>query len=76
VLDDFHATRAMDDAGQNPQPLDALEQHWFAPLLEALRQGRIGMLSVHVPDAGESWETTRADLRRFWRRPRPFVPRT
>jgi hypothetical protein len=48
----------------------ALEDAWFAPLLAALRRGRIGMLTLHVPDAGASFETTRADLRRFWRRPR------
>jgi hypothetical protein len=50
----------------------ALERRWFAPLLGALRSGRIGMVSVHVPDAGRTWETTRADLRRFWRRARPL----
>lgn len=48
----------------------ALEDTWFAPLLAALRRGRIGMLTLHVPDTGVSFETTRADLRRFWRRPR------
>jgi hypothetical protein len=48
----------------------ALEATWFAPLLGALRAGRVGMLTLHVPDAGASFETTRADLRRFWRRPR------
>ena len=56
--------------GLRIQPaVEQLEQHWFAPLLAALRAGRIGMLSVHVPDAAEalSFETIRADLRRFWR---------
>ena len=53
-------------------PAVALEQAWFAPLLAALRGGRIGMLTVHVPDSGVSFETIRADLRRFWRRPRPL----
>jgi len=48
----------------------ALEETWFAPLLAALRHWRIGMLTLHVPDAGVSFEATRADLRRFWRRPR------
>jgi hypothetical protein len=50
----------------------ALEESWFAPLLAALRDGRIGMLTLHVPDAGTSFEITRADLRRFWRRTRPL----
>ena len=56
-----------------PRPAVALEQAWFAPLLAALRGGRIGMLTVHVPDSGVSFEAIRADLRRFWRRPRPLA---
>lgn len=50
---------------------ETLETVWFAPLLTALRRGRIGMLTLHVPDAGRAFETERSDLRRFWRRPRP-----
>lgn len=49
---------------------ESLEHAWFAPLAAALRAGRIGMLSLHVPDAGLSFETVRGDLRRFWRRPK------
>jgi hypothetical protein len=52
---------------------DVLEAGWFAPLLDALRAGRVGMLSIHVPDAGLSCEVARADLRRFWRRARPLA---
>jgi hypothetical protein len=52
---------------------EALERDWFAPLAAALRAGRIGMLSLHVPDAGFSVETVRGDLRRFWRRPKALV---
>jgi hypothetical protein len=54
--------------------LDRLEQEWFEPLLAALRSGRIGMVSVHVPDAAYalSFETIRADLRRFWRLAKPL----
>ena len=48
----------------------ALEEDWFAPLLAALRSGRVGMVTLHLPDAGATVETTRGDLRRFWRRPR------
>ena len=49
-----------------------LERNWFAPLLSALRSGRIGMLTLHVPDGSQavSFETIRGDLRRFWRRPK------
>jgi hypothetical protein len=54
--------------------LDELEQHWFQPLLAALRAGRIGMVTLHVPDGAEalSFETIRADLRRFWRIAKPL----
>lgn len=57
----------------NPD-LNRLEQAWFAPLLAALRAGRIGMITLHVPDAAEalSFEIIRADLRRFWRTAKPI----
>jgi hypothetical protein len=51
-------------------PHEALEADWFAPLLAALRSGRIGMLTLHAPEAGLAFESARSDLRRFWRRPR------
>ena len=47
---------------------ETLERDWFAPLAAAMRAGRVGMVSLHVPDAGFSVETVRGDLRRFWRR--------
>ena len=52
----------------------ALERAWFAPLLAALRAGRTGMVTIHVPDAADavSCETIRGDLRRFWRRAKPI----
>jgi len=55
-------------------PLADLEQRWFAPLLSALRAGRVGMVTLHVPDGAEevSFETIRGDLRRFWRRAKPI----
>jgi len=49
-----------------------MEAEWFAPLLEALRRDRIGMLTVRAPEAGVAAEAVRLDLRRFWRRPRPL----
>ena len=56
-------------------PLEALERDWCAPLLAALRAGRVGMLTLHVPDATEavSFETIRGDLRRFWRLAKPIA---
>lgn len=73
VLEDLRAPRAMDDAAALAAGLRAIEERWFAPLLAALRADRIGMLSVHVPDAGFRSETVRGELRRFWRRTRPLA---
>ena len=70
VLDALRAPLALGQTAEYRECIEALEKHWFAPLLGALRKGRIGMVSVHVPDsAGASFETARGDLRRFWRRP-------
>jgi hypothetical protein len=72
MLDALRAPRALDQTGEHQEALARLEHDWFAPLLEALRDGGIGMVTIHVPDAAESlaYETIRGDLRRFWRRPR------
>lgn len=72
VLDSLRPFAALSDTEGFARAFQALEQEWFAPLLGALRDGRIGMLTVHVPDASEalSVETVRGDLRRIWRRPR------
>jgi hypothetical protein len=73
VLDALRGAAALGDAAALAQRLQGLEAGWFAPLLAALRSGRIGMLSTHVPDAGVSFETVRGDLRRFWRRSRSLA---
>ena len=73
VLETLRGAAALGDGEALAQRLQALESGWFAPLLAALRGGRIAMLTVHVPDAGASFETERGDLRRFWRRPRPLA---
>jgi hypothetical protein len=72
VLDALRAPLALGEAAEYRAALERLERDWFAPLLDALRAGRIGMLSIHVPDAPEctACETIRGDLRRFWRRPK------
>jgi hypothetical protein len=74
VLDALRLPLALSDAAALASAAEELEKKWFAPLLGALRTGRIGMLSVHVPDpaAGASFETIRGDLRRIWRRARPL----
>src|SRR5581483_6730471 len=72
VLDGLRVPRALSEDGEYQEALAHLERDWFAPLLARLREGRIGMLTIHVPDAGEclAYETIRGDLRRFWRRPK------
>lgn len=72
-LDALRGAHALGDAEALAARTLELETQWFAPLLAALRTGRVGMLTVHVPDAGASFETARGDLRRFWRRPRPLA---
>jgi hypothetical protein len=68
VLDALRAPIAL-AADRVQNEVEVLEREWFAPLLAALRSGRIGMVTLHVPDAasGVSFETIRGDLRRFWR---------
>jgi len=73
VLDSLRGAFALGDADALAARLQALEESWFAPLLAALRAGRVGMLTVQVPDAGASFETVRGDLHRFWRRARPLT---
>jgi hypothetical protein len=72
VLEALRAPLALGEAARYREARATLERDWFAPLLAALRAGRIGMLSIHVPDGPEcmAYETIRGDLRRFWRRPR------
>jgi hypothetical protein len=72
VLDALRAPLALAETADYHETLARLERDWFAPLLAALRDGRVGMVTIHVPDAGEcvAYETIRGDLRRFWRRPR------
>jgi hypothetical protein len=55
-----------------------LERDWFAPLLEALRASRIGMVTLHLAGAGGllAAETVRSDLRHFWRLRRPAASYT
>jgi len=71
LLDALRAPLALGHSAAYRECIDALERQWFAPLLAALRSGRLGMVTVHVPDSlGASFETIRGDLRRFWRRPK------
>jgi hypothetical protein len=72
VLDSLRVPLALSQTAEYREAMAALEREWFAPFLAALRGGRIGMVTVHVPDGPQcaAFETIRGDLRRFWRRPR------
>ena len=70
VLDQLRAPLALGEDVKDIQM--RLERDWFAPVLAALRAGRVGMVTLHVPDGAQavSFETIRGDLRRFWRLPK------
>ena len=74
VLDQLRGAARYGDAHGWREALQQLERDWFAPLLAALRQERIGMLSLFAlgPEGVLSAEVTRGDLRRFWRRVKPL----
>lgn len=78
VLDALRAPLALSQNERYRECLAAYERDWFAPLLQALRANRLGMLTIRVPDgeAAAQFEIVRGDLRRFWRRPRPLASRT
>jgi hypothetical protein len=75
ILDSLRAPAACGDSVAWRAELEKLEREWFAPLLAALRSGSIGMLTLHAPGIARTnvAETTRQDLRHFWRRRRPLA---
>lgn len=72
VLDGLRAPFVLGAEAAYREALADMEARWFAPLLAALRAGRVGMITVHIPETGEAFEVIRGDLRRVWRRPRPL----
>ena len=73
VLDGLRGVHALSDPEALARRMLALESNWFAPLVAALKSRRIGMLTIHLPEAGASFETARPDLNRFWRRPQALA---
>jgi hypothetical protein len=73
VLDPLRLTLALGDFDGWRLRMGELEERWFAPLVAALKNGRIGMVTVLVPDSESqrTFESTRNDLRHFWRRLKP-----
>jgi len=72
VLDGLRGVHALGGPEALARQQQDLEKNWFAPLLAALKSRRVGMLTIHAPEAGASFEALRGDLNRFWRRPRPL----
>jgi hypothetical protein len=72
VIETLRAPAAYGDMPAWQTALEALERDWFVPLLGALRTGRLGMITLCSPAAARTHETetTRQDLRYFWRKRR------
>jgi hypothetical protein len=51
--------------------MQQIEQHWFAPLLAALKSGRLPSLRLVLTDRTRSADitVTKGSLRKFWRKP-------
>ncbi|MDB5862672.1 MAG: hypothetical protein JWO70_478 [Betaproteobacteria bacterium] len=74
TLDQLATAVAYEDADAWRSRIAALEAQWFAPLVNALRKGRLSTLTIVALGAQASCRFTvkRADLPKFWRRPKPL----
>ena len=72
VLDALRLPCALGDFEAWRERLAELEERWFGPLVAGLKAGQIGMTTLLVPDAADlrTFESSRNDLRHFWRRPK------
>ncbi|MEK6707511.1 MAG: phosphoglycerate mutase [Pseudomonadota bacterium] len=75
VLDVLQEKTQYDDAYGWRESLKKLEQDWFAPLLIALKQGRLDQLTLTAIDerGSKNFTITRDDLWKFWRAAKPLV---
>jgi hypothetical protein len=75
VLDALAGTHAYEDAGTWRAELARLDTTWFAPLRDALRDGRIAQLTL--VSLGETasirFSVRRSDLLKLWRRPKALA---
>lgn len=71
VLDALLEAALAGDWGRWLEHIQELESGWFAPLLAALRAGRIGSIALILNHDKElrSYRVSRMALRRFWLRP-------
>lgn len=74
VLDQLEQAHLRDDPHSWREALERMDRHWFAPLLEALHDGTINRLVLHLAGTHNvsSYALTRTDLRKFWRRAQPL----
>jgi len=70
-LDSLSGAALASDWSSWLQQMQQLEEQWFAPLLSALTQGRLGRLTL-VLDHRDAWATfssSKNAQRKFWRKP-------
>ena len=74
VFDDLENADFRDDLGNWNEALARLERHWFAPLLGAMRQGRVADIHLHLAGLHQvrSFVLERDELWKFWRRSKPL----
>jgi len=75
VLEDLLAPVQYEKRDAYRGTLAVLEARWFAPLLAALRSGRVRQLHIESTTAYATlrWESTRRDQWMFWKRPRSLA---
>jgi hypothetical protein len=74
VLDDLENADFRDDIDNWHEVLERVERHWFAPLLEAMKGGRVASIHLHLAEHHKvrSFVVERDELWKFWRRPKPL----
>ncbi len=67
VLNELREARLDADESARLQCLEGIERQWAAPLLAALKSGRLNSLRI-LSDDGRGWRIQRKQLWRIWRR--------
>ncbi len=75
ILDMLQEKTQYDNAYGWRESLKKLEQDWFAPLLAALKQGKLDQLTLTVisEHGDKNFTITRDDLWKFWRTAKPLA---
>ncbi len=74
VLDTLRPAANLGDAAAWRERISGLDSNWFQPLVRALRERLIGMVSLYLLGSKRTLhvETIGLDLRRFWQRTKAF----